>query len=171
MGNESRKRVYRHKVKCSIFNSQIQSDYTTVHSNRYHKGLKVMYTPVWEQRLGQVQPPAGQGPGVPAAYAEWSGSLCLLWWAGSRVFCSDTRGRSTRWVVEEASWDGSHSTMWPLSQEITGAPWCGRGQSRSLGVQAKRITSWETSKRPLYCKTDSNDIVKSIESNEEHVWK
>ena len=40
MGNESRKRVY----------SQIQSDYTTVHSNRYHKGLKVTYTAVVDSK-------------------------------------------------------------------------------------------------------------------------
>ena len=54
MGNETRKRIYRHKVECSICKSQIQSDYTKIHSNRYHKGLRVTYTAVIDSKQKRI---------------------------------------------------------------------------------------------------------------------
>ena len=44
----SRKRLYRHRVRCEECNKEIDSDYKEVHSRLVHNGKKVKCHPVME---------------------------------------------------------------------------------------------------------------------------
>ena len=54
MGNEKRKRVYRQKVECSICKRQLQSDYSKMHSDRYHKDINVTYKPIIDPKQMKI---------------------------------------------------------------------------------------------------------------------
>ena len=54
MGNEKRKRVYRQKVECSICKRQLQSDYSKMYSDRYHKDMNVTYKTILDPKQMKI---------------------------------------------------------------------------------------------------------------------
>lgn len=54
MADQSRKRAYRQRVKCSACSKEMDSDYAESHSSKQHQGIKVKFVVIVEKSQKQL---------------------------------------------------------------------------------------------------------------------